>query len=55
MGTDRESMGARYSSQGPKITATRPLQPTPIDDSGVPKPKPITPVHRRIPGAYEPR
>lgn len=45
-----ESHGGRYSSDGPKITATRPLQPTPIDDSGVPKPHPITSVHAKQPG-----
>jgi hypothetical protein len=46
-----ETLGGRYGSAGPKITATRPLQPTPIDDSGVPKPKPIPSVHSRT-GAW---
>lgn len=45
-----ESHGGRYSSPGPKITATRPLPGKDLDNSGVPKPKPITPVHRRVDG-----
>lgn len=48
-----ERLGSRSQSPGAKITATRPLQPTPIDDSGIPKPKPIPSVHSRIPNAYE--
>lgn len=44
----KERLGGRYSSSGPKISAVRPLQPTGIDDSGVPKPKPIRSVHEKL-------
>lgn len=43
--TDREHLGGSYGSPGPKIKSSRPLPPP--QESGAPKPTPITSVHAR--------